>query len=63
MVFELQAELSDSPFVVSSLGMALWLCLLRAAPTQQALVLKRTTADNSSYASCPMCTYERGFTM
>lgn len=63
MAFELQAEPGDSPFVVSSLGTAVWPCLPRAAPTQPALALERTTADGSSYASCPVRAYERGFKM
>lgn len=49
MVFDLQAELGDSPFVVSSLGTApvALFASCRANPD----VLERTAADSSSYVS------------
>lgn len=54
MVFELQAELGDSPFVVSSLGtapVALFAscCANPGEPSPDAL--ERTAADSSSYVS------------
>lgn len=52
MVFELQAELGDSPFVVSSLGTAPRgpVCFVPRQPGHSSPdVLERTAADSSSY--------------
>lgn len=65
MVFELQAELGDSPFVVSSLGtapVALFAscCANPASPPRMHSNAPQLTARLTSRL---MCTYEWGFKM